>query len=77
LTPSDVKELRVIAERRRLLEWRAATANQSDTPLLPWLKDARARSRLAKMRALPREEDVCIAVLREHKLSLQPPEDHS
>jgi hypothetical protein len=72
---SDGKELRMIAERRRLLEWRVAAANQSDTPLLPWLRNARARSRLAKMRALTREEDVCIALLREHGMPLDPPED--
>ena len=76
LTPADSKEARLIAERRRLLEWRAASANISDTPLLPWLRNARARSRLAKMRALPREEDVCIALLKEHGLPLDPPEDH-
>jgi hypothetical protein len=76
LTPLDGKELRAIAERRHVLEWRVAAANQSDTPLLPWLKNARARSRLAKMRAMPREEDVCIAILREHKMPLEPPEDH-
>jgi len=75
LTPADGKAARTIAERRRLLEWRVTTANQSDTPLLPWLKNARARSRLAKMRAMPREEDVCIAILREHKMPLEPPED--
>jgi hypothetical protein len=76
LTPADGKEQRVIAERRRLLEWRVSAANQSDTPLLPWLRNARARSRLAKMRAMPREEDVYIALLREHGLPLDPPEDH-
>jgi hypothetical protein len=75
LTPADGKELRVIVERRRLLEWRVSAANQSDTPLLPWLRNARARSRLAKMRAMPREEDLCIALLREHGLPLDPPED--
>ena len=76
LTPTDGKELRTIAERRRLLEWRTAAANESDIPILPWLKNARARERLAKMRALPREEDVCIALLREHRMPLEPPEDH-
>ena len=75
LTPTDSKELRVIAERRRLLEYRMAYANISDTPLLPWLRNARARSRLAKMRALPREEDVYIALLKEHGIPLDPPED--
>lgn len=72
----DGKELRVIAERRRRLEWRVAAANQSDIPLLPWLRNARARSRLAKMRAMPREEDVCVALLREHGIPLDPPEEH-
>jgi hypothetical protein len=76
LIPLDGKELRTIAERRHLLEWRVAQANQSDTPVLPWLKNARARSRLAKMRAMPREEDVCIALLREYKMPLDPPEDN-
>jgi hypothetical protein len=76
LTPADSKEMRLIAERRRLLEWRASSANISDTPLLPWLRNARARSRLAKMRAMPREEDVCIALLKEHGMPLDPPEEH-
>jgi hypothetical protein len=73
---ADSREQRAVAERRRLLEWRVSSANISDTPLLPWLRNARARSRLAKMRALPREEDVCIALLRDHGLPLEPPEDH-
>jgi hypothetical protein len=76
LTPADSKEMRLIAERRRLLEWRTSSANISDTPLLPWLRNARARSRLAKMRAMPREEDVCIALLKEHGMPLDPPEEH-
>ena len=76
LTPTDSKDARVIAERRRLLEWRVAAANQSDEPLLPWLRNARARWYVAKMRLLPREEDVCIAWLREHKMPLEPQEDH-
>jgi hypothetical protein len=76
LTPNDAKELHSIAERRRLLEWRVSASNLADSQVLPWMKNARARSRLAMMRSLPREEDVCIAVLREHKISLEPPEDH-
>lgn len=75
LTAADSKEMRLIVERRRLLEWRAASANISDTPLLPWLRNARARSRLAKMRAMPREEDVCIALLKEHGIPLDPPQE--
>jgi hypothetical protein len=76
LTPADSKEMRLIAERRRLLEWRVSSANISDTPLLPWLRSARARSRLATMRAMPREEDVCISLLKEHGMPLEPPEEH-
>jgi hypothetical protein len=76
LTPGDSKEQRLIAERRRLLEWRVSSANISDTPLLPWLRNVRARSRLAKMRAMPREEDVCIALVKEHGMPLEPPEEH-
>ena len=75
LTSNDSKEQRIIAERRRLLEWRASAANFSDNPLLPWLRNARARSRLAKMRAMPREEDVDIALLKEHGIPLEPPEE--
>ena len=76
LMPTDAKELRTIADHRRVLEWRASSANISDSPLLPWLRNARARSRLAKIRAMPREEDVCIALLKEHGLPLDPPEEH-
>jgi hypothetical protein len=70
----DSKEARTIAERRHLLEWRVATAAKFDTALLPWTKNAHARALLAQMRANPREEDVCIAILREHKMALDPPE---
>jgi hypothetical protein len=38
------------------------------------LKNARARARIAEMRAMPREEDVDIAILREHKMPLEPPD---
>jgi hypothetical protein len=76
LVAPDGREARAIAERRHLLEWRVSAAAQFDTPLLPWLKNPRARSRLAHMRALLREEDVCIAILREHRMAIDPPEDH-
>jgi hypothetical protein len=75
LAPPDSKESRLVLERRRLLEWRVAAANQSDEAALPWLRNARARSRIAKMRVLPREEDVYIAILRERKLPLEPADD--
>ena len=76
LLPPDGKEARVIAERKRALEWRAAGAAKLDAPLLPWMKNARARERLAKMRATAREEDVCKAILRAHRMALDPPEVH-
>jgi len=76
LLAPDSKESRVIAERRRVLEWRVAAAAKLDSPLLPWTKNARARARIAQMRAIPREEDVCIAILRKHKMALDPPEVH-
>jgi hypothetical protein len=76
LLAADSKEARAIAERRRVLEWRVAAAAKFGTSLLPWTKNARARARLAQMRAMPREEDVCMAILREHKVALDPPEVH-
>jgi hypothetical protein len=72
----DSREARALAERRRLLEWRVATAAQFDAPVLPWLMNARARMRLQKMHSLPREEDVCIAILKEHKIGTEPLESH-
>jgi hypothetical protein len=76
LLAPDSKEARAIAERRHVLEWRAAAAAKFDNPLLPWTKNARARARLAAMRAMLRQEDVCIAILREHKMAVDPPEVH-
>jgi len=67
LNPNDAGELRAIADRRRMLEWRMAAANGAN---------ATARSRLAKMRALPSEDDVSIAILRELRKPLYPPEEH-
>jgi hypothetical protein len=76
LVPPDSKEARAIAERKHVLEWRQSEAAKFDTPLLPWMKNARARARIAHMRSLLREEDVCIAILREHKMALEPSEEH-
>ncbi len=76
LFPSDSREARAIMERKRLLEWRVAAAAQFDLPLMPWAKNARSRARLDQMRLRPREEDVCIAILREHKVATEPAEDH-
>jgi hypothetical protein len=76
LLAPDSKEARAIAERKHVLEWRVAAAAKFDNPLLPWTKNARARARLAQMRAMPREEDVCIAILRQHKMAPEPPEVH-
>ncbi len=60
---SDPRELSRIAERRRMLEWRVELADRANVTV---------RSRLAKMRAMPREEDVCIAIVRELGKSLEP-----
>jgi hypothetical protein len=76
LLPPDSKEAKNIAERRHLLEWRNAAAGKVDSSILPWTQNARARTRLAEMRLRPREEDVCIALLRQYKMALEPAEDH-
>ncbi len=65
LGPSDPRELRSTAERRRTLEWRVELASRANVTV---------RSRLAKMRDMPREEDVCIAILRDLSKSLEPPQ---
>jgi hypothetical protein len=77
LCAPDGREARLVAEHRRVLEWRVATAAAQDAPLLPWSKNAQARARVAQLRATPREEDVDIAILRKRQLPLEPPpEDH-
>jgi hypothetical protein len=75
LSPPDSKEARTVAEHRRVLEFRMSAARQFDEPMLPWLRSARARARIAQMRAIPREEDLEIAILRKRKMPLEPPED--
>lgn len=70
----DGREARAVAERRRILEWRVSAASEYDAPALPWLTNALARERVREMRAAPREEDVDIAILRKHKIPLEPPE---
>jgi hypothetical protein len=49
-------------------------ASEYDAPALPWLTNALARDRVREMRKLSREEDVDIAILRRHKIGLEPPE---
>jgi hypothetical protein len=73
LLAADSKEGRAASERRRLLQWRMTAAANVDTSL-PWLKNVRARKRLAQMRMKPREEDVDLAILREHRMATEPPE---
>jgi len=73
LVAPDSREARAISERRRGIEWRKTMATEFDSPLLPWVKNARARWRVSRMRTLPREEDVYIAILREHGLVIDPP----
>jgi hypothetical protein len=76
LLAPDGKEARASSERRQLLEWRVAAAGKLDAAVLPWTRNAHARRRIAEMRLLPREEDVCIALLREHNMALEPAENH-
>jgi hypothetical protein len=72
LWPQDSKDARAVAERRRTLEWRVSAASEYDAPALPWLTNALARARVREMRTTPREEDVDIAILRRHKIPLEP-----
>jgi hypothetical protein len=76
MIPADSREAKSLAERRHLLEWRLSAASKLDSPILPWTSRSRTRTRLAEMRLRPREEDVCIALLREHKMALEPAENH-
>ena len=75
LAAPDSKEGRSLSERRRLLESRVTAAARADASL-PWLKNVHARKQLARMRANPREEDVDVAILREHKMAAAPTENH-
>lgn len=76
LLPPDSKEARIAAERKRALEWRVSTAEQASEPMMPWMRNAHARKRIARMRDLAREEDVEISILREHRMPIEPPENH-
>jgi hypothetical protein len=76
LIPAESREAKSLAERRHLLEWRLSAASKLDSPILPWTSGSRTRTRLAEMRLRPREEDVCIALLRQHKMALEPAENH-
>jgi len=76
LVPQDSKEAKSLAERRHLLEWRLGAVSKLDASILPWTQNARTRTRLAEMRLRPREEDVCIALLRDHNMALEPAENH-
>jgi hypothetical protein len=76
LIPADSREAKALAERRHLLEWRCATAYQLNYAILPWTQKARTRALIALMRGAAREEDVCIGLLKEHKMALEPAESH-
>jgi hypothetical protein len=75
LLAPDSRDARAAVERRRTLEWRVSAASEYDAPALPWLTNALARDRVREMRTAPREEDVDIAILRRHKIPLEPPEN--
>jgi hypothetical protein len=72
VTP-DGKEARALDERHRTLDYRVKAAAKFNQPLLPWLRNARARRLVARMRLARREEDVCIAILRELGVAIDPP----
>jgi hypothetical protein len=76
LVAPDSKEGRAMNERRHLLEWRAMMAARADSGVLPGSKNARARQRLAQLRAARRQEDVFVAILRDNKMALEPTEFH-
>ena len=76
LIAADSKEAKSLAERKHLLEWRLSAASKLDSSILPWTQNSRTHTRLAEMRLSAREEDVCIALLREHKMALEPAETH-
>jgi hypothetical protein len=76
LISADSKEAKSLAERKHLLEWRLSAASKLDSSILPWTQSSRTRTRLAQMRIRSREEDVCIALLRQHKMALEPAEIH-
>lgn len=65
LLPADSHESKQLADRRRVLEGRVAAVERLDAHATEAGQNAWVRRRLAKMRTLPREEDVCIAILRE------------
>ncbi len=71
---ADGREAHALAERRRVLEWRGSAAGKFDMSVLPWRRNAHARWRVARMRALRREQDVVEAILRELGSSVDPPE---
>ena len=71
---ADGREAHALAERRRVLEWRGSAAGKFDLSVLPWRRNAHARWRVARMRALRREQDVVEAILREQGSSVDPPE---
>jgi hypothetical protein len=76
LIPADGREAKSLTERKHLLEWRLSAASKLDSSILPWTQSSRTRTRLAEMRLRPREEDVCIALLRENQMALEPAESH-
>jgi hypothetical protein len=76
LIPADSREAKSLAERKHLLEWRLSAASKLDSSILPWTQSSRTRTRLAEMRLRPREEDVCIALLRKNQMALEPAESH-
>ncbi len=72
---ADSREARQCTERQRTLEWRLAQADALERPVLPWLRNAHARSMVARMRVLPRQEDALSSLLRQYRVPVEPPPD--
>ena len=73
LAPPETKLGRSLAERRKALDWRRGEFSKLGLPFLPWLRNRWVLRRLELMRQYSREEDLMIAVLREHRVPLDPP----
>jgi hypothetical protein len=73
LAPPETKLGRNLAERRKALDWRRGEFSKFGLPFLPWSKNRWALRRMDLMRQYSREEDLMIAVLREHRVPLDPP----
>ena len=77
LLAPDSKEARAIAERKHVLEWRvAAAAKFDDSAVALDEKRARACAARANARACRAKKTSALQYCDEHKMALEPPEEH-